>query len=409
MGILPYFTSDLPGVGGVIKQRPEDFRVDEVPLYQASGQGTHIYFRIEKRGVATPVAIARIAKYMNVRPGDIGVAGLKDAQAVSTQTLSLEHADAARIAAYRDPQIRVLDTTLHANKLKTGHLAGNRFAIKIRQVGPADLPAAKAILDILARRGVPNYFGIQRFGARGDTAALGEAMVRGRLDEFVAIFLGRPNPDDPPDCKAARDAFEVDALDRALKRWPRHYADQRKALSAYKKKHRPAQAISAVDRRMRRLFVSAFQSAIFNEVLARRIETIDRLTVGDLAQKTDSGGVFRVEDLDVEQPRAENFKISPTGPIPGYRMELAGGDGGVIEREVLAKYDIDLELFKQAGALKAKGTRRPLRFALAEPGITAGEDSHGEFLELSFGTPSGCYATVVVEEISKNRQPYIRD
>ncbi|MBN1942513.1 MAG: tRNA pseudouridine(13) synthase TruD, partial [Phycisphaerae bacterium] len=77
---LPYLTSDFPGVGGTIKRRVEDFRVEEIPLYDARGEGTHVYFRVEKRGIPTPVAVERIARYMGVRPGDVGVAGLKDAQ-----------------------------------------------------------------------------------------------------------------------------------------------------------------------------------------------------------------------------------------------------------------------------------------------------------------------------------------
>jgi tRNA pseudouridine13 synthase len=400
---LPYLTSDAPGVGGVIKQRVEDFRVDEVPLYDACGEGTHVYFRVEKRGIPTPVAVQRIAQYMNVRPTEIGVAGLKDAQAVTTQTLSLEHADAEKLAAYHDHQMRVLSVTRHGNKLRPGHLSGNRFAIKIRDTQPDPLEPAQTILDVLKKRGVPNYFGPQRFGLRGDTAQLGEAIVRGDLDEFLQIFLGRPTDDDPPDCRAARDAFDVGAMDRALKRWPRHYADQRKALSAYKKKHNPRHAFNAIDKRMKRLFVSAFQSDIFNEVLAKRIQTLDVVQAGDLAQKTDTGGVFLVEDPAAEQPRAETFEISPTGPLPGYRERLAQGQPGEIEQAVITARGLELENLKELGALKVKGARRALRFPLFDPELTHGADDLGEFLEITFTAPSGCYATVAVEEICKNR------
>ncbi|MBN1555514.1 MAG: tRNA pseudouridine(13) synthase TruD [Phycisphaerae bacterium] len=397
----PFLTNDLPGVGGTIKRRVEDFRVDEIPLYDACGEGTHVYFRIEKRGIPTPVAVERLAHHMNVRAGDIGVAGLKDAQALTTQTLSLEHADPEKLIAYHDHQMRVLEVSRHGNKLRPGHLAGNRFAIKIRDVSADALDPARAILDVLTRRGVPNYFGPQRFGLRGDTADLGEAIVRDDLDEFIHIFLGRPNDADPPDCRAARDAFEVGAMDRALKRWPRHYADQRKALAAYKKKHNPRHALNAIDKRMKRLFVSAFQSAIFNDVLARRIDTLDVVLAGDLAQKTDTGGIFPVEDPAVEQPRAAAFEISPTGPLPGYRERLAGGEPGKIEQDVIAARCLDLESLNKLGPLKVKGARRALRFPLHEPNLSAGADEQGPYLELTFTAPSGCYATIAVEEICK--------
>jgi tRNA pseudouridine13 synthase len=265
------------------------------------------------------------------------------------------------------------------------------------------------VLDVLARRGAPNYFGAQRFGARGDTARLGEALIRGEADAFIAMYLGRPQDGDPPDCKAARDAFDAGALDRALRRWPRHYVNERKALAAYKKKRRPGPAITAIDKRIRRLYVSAFQSTVFNDVLARRIESIDRVLDGDLAQLVGRGAVFRVEDVRAEQLRADRFEISPTGPLPGARMTPAGGEAGRIEQNVLREHGVLPGRFDALGPLKPDGARRALRFALDAPALTAGEDKHGPLLELTFGAPSGCYATVVVEEIAKNRTPYTRD
>jgi len=399
---LPYLTTALPGIGGRIRQQPADFRVDELPLYEPSGQGTHVYFRLRKVGIPTPAAVARLADYMGVKPPEIGVAGLKDAQAVTTQMMSLEHADEQKLGAYRDRQMEVVETSRHSNKLRPGHLAGNRFTIRIRGLGRGQLQAAQAILDALIRRGVPNYFGPQRFGARKDTADLGRALVRNDLDEFVAMLLGRPNEDDPPDCKAARDTFDTGYYNRALQRWPRHYFNERRALSAYKRSGKAKAALAAIDKRMKRLYVSAFQSAIFNAVLIRRIDTLDRVEEGDLAKKTDTGGVFLVEDVAVDQPRAERFEISPTGPIVGYRSDLAQGQPGTIEREAMAEYDICQEAFRRIGTLKSKGTRRALRFRLTEAGLAPGHDEHGDYyLELGFVAPSGCYATVVLREIMK--------
>ena len=153
---------------------------------------------------------------------------------------------------------------------------------------------------------------------------------------------------------------------------------------------------------MRRLYVSALQSAIFNEVLAQRIETIDRLVEGDLARKEDNGAIFPVVDAAAEQPRAQRFEISPTGPLPGYRGNLAGGEMGRIEQEAVARWDVSLDDFRRVGTLKVKGGRRALRFALNEAKLTASIDSHGPYLELAFTSPPGCYATVVLREIMKS-------
>jgi len=398
---LPYLTRDLPGVGGGIKERLEDFRVEEVPLYEACGEGTHVYVRVTKAGIPTPEAVNRIARQAGVPAREVGFAGLKDARAVTTQRMSIEHVDPARLDGYRDGQMAVEVIGRHTNKLRAGHLRGNGFVIRIRGVGPAQLDAAGAVLEVLRRRGVPNYFGPQRFGARGDTAALGEALIRGDDAEFAATFLGRSLPGDPPDCKAARDAFDTGFLDRALKRWPRHYVNERKAVAAFKRKRRPADVVRGLDRRMKRLYVSAFQSEIFNEVLAERIDTLDRVFDGDLAEKADNGAIFPVEDAAAEQPRAERFEISPTGIVVGFRSRLAGGEPGRIEAAALARHNVSGEDFRRVGPLKPKGTRRALRFALEAPSLAAGADEHGEYVELTFAAPSGCYATVALREIMK--------
>jgi len=406
---LPCLTTGLPGIGGRIKQHVDDFRVEEIPLYQACGSGTHVYFTVRKRGIPTPAAVERIARYMNVRPAEIGIAGMKDAQAVTTQQMSLEHADEAKLAGFRDRQVEIVSTARHTNKLRPGHLEANRFAIRIRGVTVDHLASAGKILDVLARRGVPNYFGPQRFGLRGDSAALGRALVTGDCDEFIAILFGRPLDCDPPDCRTARQAFDNGDLDAALAAWPRHYAHPRRPLAAYRKsaKSRRAQrAISAVDKRMKRLYVSALQSAVFNDVLVRRIETIDKVLPGDLAAKTGSKAVFTVEDsplqLETEQARADRFEISPTGPVPGYRSSLAAGRPGEIERDALTARGLQTEDFRHVDRLRVKGTRRPLRFKVEGLNISPAADDTGEFLLLEFTAPSGCYATVLLRELMKN-------
>jgi len=466
MNVLPYLTSDLPGIGGRIKDDVSDFVVEEVPLYDVSGEGTHLYFAVTKRGVPTQAAVERIAQHMSVPPMAIGVAGLKDAQGVTRQWMSLEHADPERLKHFRDGQVSVELVGRHGNKLRTGHLRGNRFRIRVRGVGPGKLERAAAILDVLRRRGVPNYFGEQRFGLRGDTARLGEFLVRNDLDAFIRAYLGSPLPNDPRDCKAAREAFDAGNFHRALERWPRHYANERRALSAYKKRKHAGPAVGAIDKRIKRLYVSAFQSEMFNEVLVERLATLDRVYPGDMAMKS-NGAVFYVLDAAAEQPRADAFEIHPTGPILGFRSHLAGpenmpasalrpheaaesGQGdevsepdqadetneplddgeagepfaavaanaaagtgetvsiqsgevnpGRIEREVLVRHNVSGDDFRHVGTLKVKGTRRPLRFALSETDLHAGDDARGEYIEVAFHAPSGCYATVVLRELMK--------
>jgi tRNA pseudouridine13 synthase len=156
-----------------------------------------------------------------------------------------------------------------------------------------------------------------------------------------------------------------------------------------------------IDKRMKRLYVSAFQSLIFNEIVIRRIDSLDRVLAGDLAEKADNGAIFTVEDPAAEQPRAERFEISPTGLVVGYRSNLAGGQPGQIEAEALQRHRIAPDDFKNVGALRPKGTRRALRFALGAPELSAGTDDRGPYMQLTFTAASGCYATVALREIMK--------
>ena len=128
---LPYLTRDFPGIGGVIKQRAEDFFVQEIPLYEPSGQGEHVYCEIQKVGLTTFDAINQIARALNVSSRDIGYAGVKDARAVTRQVLSIFGTNEAAISALQIPNLTILWAARHDNKLRIGHLSANRFAIRI--------------------------------------------------------------------------------------------------------------------------------------------------------------------------------------------------------------------------------------------------------------------------------------
>ena len=135
---------------------------------------------------------------------------------------------------------------------------------------------------------------------------------------------------------------------------------------------------------------------LFNRVLEARLQTLDRVYVGDLAMKHPGRSVFRVEEEDVEQPRADRFEISPTGPIFGFKMIQALGQQGALEAEILAAENLTLEGFRVGGGIKAGGERRALRFQVHEPDLW-----YDEGVMLRFSLPKGCYATAVLAEIMK--------
>ena len=178
--VPPLATSDLPGVGGAIGPAEEDFVVDELPLYAPSGQGEHLYVRVQKRGLTTRDAVRMLAHATGVPANEIGTAGMKDKHAVTTQWMSMPARRAGAPESWKLPEsLNILETARHGNKLRTGHLAGNRFRIRITGTNGDAFPRATAIVDRIRERGLPNYFGAQRFSRGGDGLEAALEWLRG--------------------------------------------------------------------------------------------------------------------------------------------------------------------------------------------------------------------------------------
>lgn len=395
-------------MGGVIKARPEDFFVEELPLYEPSGSGTHIYAQIEKKGIGTREALDRIARVLNVSRRDIGLAGLKDAQAVARQWISVEHVSPEQVEQVSLREVRVLKTTRHTNKLKPGHLAGNRFVVRLRKLAmpvPQAAEVAQEVLSILSRRGVPNYFGPQRFGNHQDNHLLGKAVARNDMAAFADLLLGHPNAElDSPPIFQARTLYEQGRYEEAAKLWPGQLFDQRRSLRILASgKGNPKKVYYTVDKHLKGLFISAYQSDLFNRVLVARMPNIDKLLLGDMAYLHVNGACFHVEQPEVEQPRCDRFEISPTGPLLGGRTTKLTGPAGEIENPILDGENLNDDDFRQMKHLGARGGRRPLRFQPRNASMTSGKDDWGEYLEFRFELDSGCYATTLIAEITKDR------
>jgi tRNA pseudouridine13 synthase len=401
--MLPYLTPEFPGVGGVIKQRAEDFFVQEIPLYEPNGEGEHVYCEIQKIGVTTFQAIHRLASVLNVSPRDIGYAGMKDAHAITRQIFSIQGTTPEAVMAAKFPDMTVQWAARHGNKLRLGHLLGNRFAIKIREVNPTDVVKLQPVIETIQRRGMPNFFGEQRFGRRNNNDVLGAALIRGDNEAVLKLLLGGPNEElDDGRTMEARRAFDRRDNVEALRLFPRTSGMERRVLARLMKTHRPAAAIHAIDDKLRRLWVSALQSRVFNDVLSQRIGTIDKLMDGDLAYKHDNGACFRVESAATEQARCEAFEISPTGPLVGYRMTLPEGEPLAMEQRALATIELKAEDFRQSGKLRTKGARRSMRVKPVDINIAGGVDEHGNHITVAFTLPSGAFATVLLRELMKS-------
>lgn len=395
----PRLLSDFKPLPGVLKADYEDFEVEEIPLYPADNVGTHLYFLLEKRGLSTMQAVADVARALGVAKRDIGYAGLKDARAVTRQWMSVEHVSKERLMALEIPRIKILDAKLHGNKLRLGHLRANRFTIRVREFNESRFQELKNAFERLMGVGCPNYFGEQRFGSRGDSWKVGRALLAGDADEAIDAMLGRPQPDDAPALRQARTLYEQGQFQAASRAWPAMFSTERRVLRAMlSNRGKKRRAIFAIEPHIRRLYTSAFQSHLFNQVVAARLpHGLSTLLLGDLAFLHVNGAVFRVLDPAVEQPRADRGEISPTGPLFGYRMTRPAEEPLKIELSVFTAAGLDADSF-QARGLNVKGSRRALRFLPAEPQIELGADRRGPYLEFRFVLPKGCYATSLLRE-----------
>jgi len=320
---------------------PESFFVEELPAYLPSGEGAHTFVWIEKRGLTTLDAVGRLARSLGVDSRDVGYAGMKDRNATTRQWLSLPGIEPSRASAAEIDGLRVLDARRHRNKLRVGHLRGNRFEVVLQEVATGEGAALGARLQELASHGLPNRYGRQRFGAAGDNLQVGIEILRGARHE--------------------RDA------------------------------------------RRRKLLLSAVQSAVFNRVLDLRAASggLTRVRLGDVLQKTESGGSFVCEEPERDQARVDAGEIVPTAPLPGGRVMAppAGSPARVLEDQALADLGLGLAELAQAGR-SLPGSRRAVvtPITLGQPPVQEGSDGPGA-IRLFFSLPAGSYATVLLEAL----------
>jgi tRNA pseudouridine13 synthase len=347
---LPSLVSaDLPGVGGRIKVFPEDFEVEEVPAYQPCGSGNYLYLWIEKHAMGAEYFVRQVARRLDVPVGEIGTAGLKDRQAVTRQMVSVPANAEARLSQLDGDGIRVLNVSRHGNKLKPGHLHGNRFRILIRDVVSDAAARLVPLLERLRASGLPNCYGPQRFGRDGETVLLGLSLLR----------------KEPPPTTGSG-----------------HKPNLRNPF-------------------LRKLALSAAQAALFNHYLGRRLADglLRRVLPGDVMAKWPFGGLFVAQDLPHEQERCDARETVPAGPIYGRKMFAAGGEAATRETQVLDEAGLSLAAFHGFGKL-LQGTRRHNVIYLDDlEGNTTPEG-----VRLSFTLPAGSYATVLLREITKTTE-----
>lgn len=252
----PRATADLPGLGGYISFDADHFYVDEIPAYPPTGEGTHWFVRVRKTGMTTEQVRRALADAAGIQSREIGAAGRKDKHAITTQWLSMP----CEPVAPDDERVQILEQVPHEKKLRTGHLRGNRFRLRLTALHPDAQARWPAIVERL-QAGVPNYFGVQRFGKYG-------------LKDGLALL------DNPR--KRVRDPRFVAGIVQS----------------------------------------AAFNRWLGARVSAGQLHTaID----GDVLKKRETGGMFDCEDAAVDAPRVVSGEVDVTGPLPGPKCRGGGG------------------------------------------------------------------------------------
>ena len=339
---LPGLTEDDDKSVGSLKNSPEDFRVDELPAYEPTGQGDHLFLWIEKRAVSSEQLIGHLARVLQLPRGDVGMAGMKDRQAVTRQYVSVPADVAGRLEALDTHAVRVFTATRHPHKLRTGHLRGNRFSILARGVDPGAVERIKTIGERIQKSGFPNYYGEQRFGHELSTLVTGLNLLRGTKRPFE--------------------------LPRARRKF------------------------------LLRLALSAVQAAVFNQVLAARVRDglVHRVMLGDVMQPRGSQACFLVDDAEVEQHRFDQRETVISGPLFGPKMKSSFGEVARREARILQELQLEQSHFQRFKRI-TRGTRRAYLVWPADLQIEL--EANG--LRFDFCLPSGSYATTFMREFIK--------
>ena len=325
-----------------------------MPLYEFSGEGEHLILKVRKKDLTTWQMLQAFSEQIGIKLSDIGYAGLKDKNALTYQYISINKKYEEALKNFSHSNIKIIETIKHNNKIRIGHLKGNRFFIRLKKVDKVNALKIENVLEIIKKEGMPNYFGYQRFGVEGTNFELGKKLSKKR----------KPNK---------KEKFLINAYQSHLfNLWLSKRVEISKLIKSFKKD----ELKSILD----------FPSGIIDEL--KKQKQFFKLLPGDLANHYPYGRLFEIESVLDESIRFQKRVISPTGLLPGNKAKRSDGIARVVERD----FDDEIELF---------GDRRYAWVFPEEIEYSYKEDK--AWFEINFFLPKGSYATVLLEEIAHKR------
>jgi tRNA pseudouridine13 synthase len=417
------YSTDTNGLGGQLRQEVEDFIVKEVTNREEGQEGKYLILELVKRDWDTHHLIRTLGRILQISQKRISVAGTKDKRALTTQKISIYDVDAPEIEKIylKDVELKVLGRSRKSVEL--GDLWGNDFIITIRNISysPEDTEKLleKTTNEILAQSGVPNFFGIQRFGSvRPVTHLVGKAIVEGDFEKAALLYIAEPFHDEPEETKEARQFVkETRDFKEGLKTYPLRLGHERAMMNhLISNPDDFAGAFLVLPKNLYRMFVHGYQSYIYNTILCRKIEKgipLNQAVEGDIVCFKNEHGFpdsSKTEKVTAETVNAMNRLIKRnrafiTAPLPGYNTEFASGIPGEIEQAVLEELKVPLQGFniENIPEMSSKGIRREVLLQV-EPKFEIGEDELNPGKSkavLEFMLPKGSYATTVLREYMK--------
>ncbi|WP_460173588.1 tRNA pseudouridine(13) synthase TruD [Vulcanisaeta sp. JCM 14467] len=431
---MNYYITDCEGVGGRVKERLEDFIVEEVlidgqvvptsitgkPLPKIVNKpGPWVWMIIEKRGIDAITLLLILSRKLGVNPRDISFGGLKDAVAVTSQIVSVRGVSINDVPSDFGRDVKVLSAVSMDRAFITSDIWGNEFTIRVRNIDISRMGSINCVLNQLMERGLPTYYGYQRFGLRRPNShVIGKYIVLGEFDKAVDELLAHAYPMEPPRIREARELIARGDYSRALELIPRSYKyyPERAVLRQLVSNPRDfVNALRKLPHELLNLYVESYQSYLFNLALSERIGRglpINRALPGDIVALLDEHGLPTKHVIHVNESMVDKVnelivrgRAVPVGHLVGYNTRLLPGPQGDMELGVLRSEGVDPAMFmvKSIPKLSVRGGYRPL---FIKPMIIS-VNLIGSELDMVFRLPRGNYATVLLRELIKSRQPEV--
>lgn len=420
---MELYATTAEGIGGILRQEPEDFVVNEISGWEVEDSGKHLILELIKKDWDTNHIIRDLSRALGISQKRIGFAGTKDKRAITTQRISIFDLSEEAVNKIHMKDVQLTPIGRYRRSVELGDLLGNKFQITMRDIA-LEKDELKKRMDIItseiqAMGGVPNFFGIQRFGAvRPVTHLVGEALVRGSAEEAAMIYIADSFKDEPEETRVARDEVKSSRdFGQGLKTFPPRLRYER-AMMHHLVEH-PEDYIgsfSMLTESMSRMFVHAFQSYIFNRIICARIKAgipLNQAIEGDIVcfknndSLPDSSRIQRVNavNLDGMNNLIKRGRAFVTAPLFGYETEMASGIPGEMEAAIIDELKLKPEDFRlqEIPTMSSRGQRREILLNV-QPQFEIQDDELNEGKQkvmVDFSLPKGSYATTVLREYMK--------